>query len=400
MATASAMVSVELPTTVVENPVSDRIPFNRAFTTGRELTYIEAAVEATELGGNGPFSSKSCRWLEERIGSRRALTAHSCTGALEMAAILAGIGPGDEVVMPSFTFSSTANAIALRGGVPVFVDVRADTLNLDESLVEAAITDRTKAIMVVHYAGVACEMDTIAAIARRHGVALVEDAAQGLLSRYKGRPLGGIGDVAALSFHESKNVICGEGGALLVNRDDWVERAEIVQEKGTDRSKFMQGLVDKYTWVEIGSSYALSELNAAFLWAQLEHADEITARRLKIWDAYHERLSELEAGGVLRRPVVPAECEHNGHLYYVLLATSERARVLELLNDAGVNAVFHYVPLHDSVAGRRYGRAVDALPVTVDASARLVRLPLWAGMEDRHVDRVVETLADVVSRVP
>lgn len=376
--------------------MNEHIPFNRAFTTGRELTYIQAAVEATELGGNGPFSARACRWLEERIGSHRALTAHSCTGALEMAAILAGIEPGDEVVMPSFTFSSTANAIALRGGVPVFVDVRDDTLNLDERLVEAAITDRTKAVLVVHYAGVACEMDAIAAVAEHHGLLVIEDAAQALLAFYKGRPLGGIGDLAALSFHESKNVICGEGGALLVNREDWVEAAEIVQEKGTDRSKFMQGLVDKYTWVGIGSSYALSELNAAFLWAQLEHADEITARRRAIWDGYHERLGELEARGLLRRPVVPQECEHNGHLYYVLLATSQRARVLELLNEAGVNAVFHYVPLHDAAAGRRYGRAAGELAVTNDASARLVRLPLWAGMEERHVERVVETLAVVL----
>lgn len=380
--------------------MDEHIPFNRAFTTGRELEYIQAAVQATQLGGNGPFARQCEAWLECSIGVHRALLTHSCTGALEMSSILAGIGPGDEVVMPSFTFSSTANAVVVRGGVPVFVDIRANTLNMDETLVEDAITPRTKAIVAVHYAAVACEMDAIVAIAARHRVPVIEDAAQGLLARYKGRSLGGIGDLAALSFHESKNVVCGEGGALLVNRPEWVERAEIVHEKGTDRSKFMQGLIDKYTWVDIGSSYPLSELNAAFLWAQLEHAEEITERRRAIWDAYHESLAELEADGRIRRPVVPNECEHNGHLYYVLLTAANRARVLERLNETGVNAVFHYVPLHDSAAGRRFGRALGALPVTTDSAARLIRLPLWAGMEPQHVERVVDALARVLDSAP
>ena len=271
---------------------------------------------------------------------------------------------------------------------------------MDETLVEDAITSRTKAIVAVHYAAIACEMDAIVAIAARHGVPVIEDAAQSLLARYKGRALGSIGDLAALSFHESKNIICGEGGALLVNRAEWIERAEIVHEKGTDRSKFMQGLIDKYTWVDFGSSYPLSELNAAFLWAQLEHAEEITARRRAIWDAYHESLAQLEADGRIRRPIIPEECEHNGHLYYVLLTAADRARVLERLNDAGVNAVFHYVPLHESTAGRRFGRAHGALPTTNDAAARLVRLPLWAGMESHHVERVVDVLARVLDAVP
>jgi dTDP-4-amino-4,6-dideoxygalactose transaminase len=376
--------------------MDEHIPFNRAFTTGRELEYILAAVENTQLSGNGPFGRRCGALLEGVIGSHRALLTHSCTGALEMSSILAGIEPGDEVVMPSFTFSSTATAVVVRGGVPVFVDVRADTLNIDETLVEDAITPRTKAIVAVHYAGVGCDMDAICAIAARHGLTVIEDAAQSLLARYKGRALGGIGDLAALSFHESKNVICGEGGALLVNRPEWVERAEIVHEKGTDRSKFMQGLIDKYTWVDIGSSYPLSELNAAFLWAQLEHAEEITARRRAIWDAYHEALEDLEADGRIRRPIVPADCEHNGHLYYVLLTEADRARVLRQLNDAGVNAVFHYVPLHESAAGRRFGRPHGSLPLTVDAAARLVRLPLWAAMEPQHVERVVDVLARVL----
>lgn len=380
--------------------MNDHIPFNRAFTTGRELEYIQDAVRATELGGNGPYAKKCGAWLERAVGTRRALLTHSCTGALEMAAILAGIEPGDEVVMPSFTFSSTATAVVVRGGVPVFVDIRADTLNIDEALIEDAITPRTKAIVAVHYAAVACEMDAIVGIAARRRIALIEDAAQSLLAAYKGRMLGGIGDIAALSFHESKNVICGEGGALLINRPEWVERAEIVHEKGTDRSKFMQGLIDKYTWVDIGSSYPLSELNAAFLWAQLEHAEDITARRRALWGLYHQSLEDLERAGRIRRPVVPDECEHNGHLYYVLLTAADRARVLERLNEAGVNAVFHYVPLHDSTAGRRYGRTLGALPLTNEAAARLVRLPLWAGMEPQHVERVVSVLGHVLQSVP
>jgi dTDP-4-amino-4,6-dideoxygalactose transaminase len=324
---------------------------------------------------------------------------HSATAALELAALLLDVEPGDEVVMPSFTFVSTANAFVLRGGVPVFVDVRPDTLNLDETLVEGAITERTKAVVPVHYAGVACEMDTICAIAERHDLAVVADAAQALGSTYHGRPAGGIADLAALSFHETKNVTSAEGGALLVNRPELCERAEILRDKGTDRSRFFRGEVDKYSWVDVGSSYGLSELNAAFLWAQLEAADELTQDRLRTWRAYHEALAPLEAEGVLRRPVVPEGVEHNAHIYYVLVDDlDERSRVLEGLNRHGVNAVFHYVPLHASVGGLKYGRAAGPLPHTEALAERLIRLPLWSGMSETQTQQVVETLADAVHR--
>jgi len=301
--------------------------------------------------------------------------------------------------MPSFTFVSTANAFVLRGGVPVFVDIRPDTLNLDETLLEGAITDRTKAVVPVHYAGVPCEMDSICATASRHGLAVVADAAQALGSTYHGRPAGGIADLAALSFHETKNVTSAEGGALLVNRPELCERAEILRDKGTDRSRFFRGEVDKYSWVDIGSSYGLSELNAAFLWAQLEAAEELTQDRLRTWRAYHEALAPLEADGLLRRPVVPEGIEHNAHIYYVLVNDlDERSRVLEGLNGRGVNAVFHYVPLHTSVGGLRYGRAAGPLPHTEALAERLIRLPLWSGMSETQAQQVVETLADAVHR--
>jgi dTDP-4-amino-4,6-dideoxygalactose transaminase len=369
------------------------VPFNRAYATGAELDYIADAIGTTRLSGNGPYSDRCAQWLERRTGAARALMTHSCSGALEMAAVLAGIGPGDEVVMPSFTFVSTANAVVARGGVPVFVDARADTLNLDEKLVEAAITKRTKAVMAVHYAGVGCEMDALAEIATEHGLVLIEDAAQGILATYRDRPLGTIGDLGALSFHETKNVMCGEGGALLVNRTEWADRAEIVHEKGTDRRRFFRGQVDKYTWQELGSSYPLSDLAAAFLWAQLEHAEEITQRRMEIWDGYHEHFEELEEARRLRRPIVPEHCVHNAHLYYVLLPNrTDRDAFIAALDDSGVNAVFHYVPLHSSPAGLRFGRAAGELAVTSHISDRLVRLPLWAGMEPEVVEHVVEAV--------
>jgi dTDP-4-amino-4,6-dideoxygalactose transaminase len=366
------------------------IKFNKPFLTGRELQLIQEAAAEGHLSGDGRFTRQCHAWLEARTGCAKALLTHSCTAALEMAALLLDLEPGDEVIMPSFTFVSTANAFVLRGAVPVFVDIRPDTLNLDEALIEAAITPRTRAICVVHYAGVACEMDPILDIAARHGLAVVEDAAQGVLSSYKGRPLGSIGALGALSFHETKNVISGEGGALLVNDPALVERAEIIREKGTNRSKFFRGQVDKYTWVDVGSSYLPSEILAAFLSAQLDEADAISQRRIDLWNRYHAWAAKHEAAGRLRRPVVPDHCVHNAHMYYLLLRDLEdRTAFIARLKQAGVGAVFHYVPLHSSPAGMRYGRAAGALPVTDSTTDRLVRMPLWVGLEDR-LDHVLE----------
>lgn len=367
------------------------VPFNRAYATGKEFGYIRQAIANLHLAGNGPFTRRCQEWLEERIGCRKALLTHSCTGALEMAAILTEIKPGDEVIMPSFTFVSTANAFVLRGGVPVFVDIRPDTLNLDERQIEAAITPRTRAIVPVHYAGVGCDMDAIVAIAARHNLLVIEDAAQGLLSTYRGRPLGSIGNLAATSFHETKNLISGEGGALLVGDMACAERAEVIWEKGTNRAQFYRGEVDKYTWVDVGSSYLPSEINAAFLWAQMEHADAITAHRMRVWNRYHQAFAPLEAAGTVRRPVVPEHCRHNAHMYYLLLPDLAcRTRLIQKLKENGINAVFHYVPLHSSPAGRRFGRALGDLPHTDAASDRLVRLPLWMGMSEGETMYVVE----------
>lgn len=372
------------------------IPFNWPHMTGKELYYIAEAHFNGSLAGDGPFTKRCHGWLEQRTGCHKGLLTHSCTAALEMAALLLDIQSGDEVIMPSYTFVSTANAFVLRGGVPVFVDIREDTLNLDETLVESAITPRTRAIVPVHYAGVACEMDTILDVAKRHDVRLVEDAAQGVMSTYKGRALGSIGDLGAFSFHETKNVISGEGGALLVNDPALALRAEVIREKGTDRSRFFRGEVDKYTWQEVGSSFLPGELIAAFLWAQLEEADRITHQRLASWQRYHDLLAPLEARGILRRPIVPDECRHNAHMYYVLLAPEmDRQTVLQEFKQNGISSVFHYVPLHASPAGRRYGRAHGSLDVTVRQSERLVRLPLWVGLSDAQQDRVVAVLQGV-----
>jgi dTDP-4-amino-4,6-dideoxygalactose transaminase len=373
------------------------IPFNRPYLVGRELDNIAQAHAMGQLSGDGSFTRACHAWLEQRTGTRKALLTHSCTAALEMAAILLDLQPGDEVIMPSFTFVSTANAFVLRGAVPVFVDIRPDTLNIDEALIEQAITSRTRAICVVHYAGVACEMDTIMAIAARHRLRVVEDAAQAVLSQYKGRPLGSIGDLAALSFHETKNVISGEGGALLINDPALVERAEVIREKGTNRSRFFRGQVDKYTWVDLGSSYLPSELIAAFLAAQLEEADQITSRRLAIWDRYHAWAAPLEAAGLLRRPAIPAECTHNAHMYFLLLNGLEaRTRFIEATKAAGIGTVFHYIPLHSSPAGRRYGRTSGTLAHTDAASDSLVRLPLWIGLESQqdHVMKVAQRVLE------
>lgn len=373
------------------------IPYNKPHLTGREFAYITEAVEAGQLAGNGRFTRRCQQWLEERIGCREALLTHSCTAALEMAALLLDIKPGDEVIMPSFTFVSTANAFVLRGATPVFVDIRPDTLNLDETRIEAAVTPRTKAIVVVHYAGVACEMDAILAIARRHGLAVVEDAAQGLLASYRRRPLGSFGDLAAISFHETKNVTCGEGGALLINHDRYRERARVLWEKGTNRWQFMRGEVGRYTWIDIGSSFLPGELVAAFLWAQLEHAEEITSKRRALWARYYAGCEALEAMGV-RRPVVPDYAVHNAHLFYLLCPPAvSRSELLAALNRQGVNAIFHYVPLHSSEAGRRYGRIAGTMEVTDDCSARLIRLPLWVGMTEAQVTAVIGRVTEAVA---
>jgi len=368
---------------------NEMIPFNRPFMTGRELDYIRQAHAQGQLAGNGPFTRQCQAWLEEHVGCARALLTHSCTAALEMSALLLDLQPGDEVIMPSYTFVSTANAFVLRGAVPVFVDIRPDTLNLDENLIEQAITERTRAICVVHYAGVACEMDAIMAIADRHGLAVVEDAAQAVCSRWRGKPLGSLGHLAAYSFHETKNVISGEGGALLINDERLIERAEILWEKGTNRSSFFRGEVDKYTWMDVGSSFLPGELVAAFLHAQLQEAEAITRRRLEIWRRYHEAFGELEEDGLVRRPIVPDGCVANAHMYYLLLKSgSMRDALLAGLREDGVHAVFHYVPLHDAPAGRKFGRTSGEMRNTIDVASRIVRLPLWPGVE-AFQDRII-----------
>jgi dTDP-4-amino-4,6-dideoxygalactose transaminase len=374
---------------------NDLIDFNKPYMTGRELDYISQAHANQMLSGDGPFTDRCHAWLENCAGSRRALLTHSCTAALEMAAILIDTKAGDEIIMPSYTFVSTANAFVLRGGVPVFVDIRTDTLNIDERLIEAAITPRTKAIVPVHYAGVGCEMDTIMAIAKKHGLYVIEDAAQGIMSTFKGRPLGSIGHMGAYSFHETKNVISGEGGALLVNDAQFTSRAEIIREKGTDRSRFFRGEVDRYTWQDIGSSYLPSELTAAFLWAQLEEAESITARRREVWECYHRLFAPLEAQGLVTRPFVPDNCVCNAHMYYILVGDPDiRTRLLASLRAKGIHAIFHYIPLHGSPAGKRYGRTSGVLSVTSAVAARIVRLPLWVGMNELMVERIVQAVSN------
>ena len=365
------------------------VPFNKPYLTGKELHNVAAAHGHGQLAGDGQFTRSCGLWLEQRTGCRKALLTHSCTAALEMAAILADLQPGDEVIMPSYTFVSTANAFVLRGAVPVFVDIRPDTLNLDERKIEAAITPRTRAIAPVHYAGVGCDMDAIMALAERHGLLVIEDAAQGVLARYRDRPLGAIGHLGAFSFHETKNIISGEGGALLINDPALAERAEIIREKGTNRSQFFRGQVDKYTWVDIGSSYLPGEIIAAFLWAQMEEADAITARRLALWECYHAAFEPLERAGRVRRPVIPDGCGHNAHLYYLLLRDlDDRTAFIQAMRAEDIYCVFHYVPLHSAPQGRKVGRAADDLAVTTDLADRLVRLPLWLGLEEK-LDQVI-----------
>lgn len=363
------------------------IPFNKIYLTGKEIEYIRQSHEVGNLSGDGCFTKKASAWLENRTLAKRVLITHSCTAALEMAAILADIRPGDEIIMPSYTFVSTANAFVLRGGVPVFVDIRSDTLNIDEKLIEAAITSRTKAIVPVHYAGVSCEMDTIMQIASKHNLLVIEDAAQGVMASYKGKALGAIGHIGAYSFHETKNIISGEGGAILINDDRFKLRAEIIREKGTDRSQFYRGQVDKYTWQDIGSSYLPGEDVTAFLYAQLEHAEEITQKRLAIWQKYHHAFEILEQSGDLRRPIIPAECQHNAHMYYILLNSLEqRTKLIEKFKKQDIHPVFHYIPLHAAPAGKRFSRTHGELTHSENLSERLLRLPLWVGLGEQQND--------------
>jgi dTDP-4-amino-4,6-dideoxygalactose transaminase len=374
------------------------IPFNRPHIVGKELDRIAQARANGQLAGDGPFTRQCQSWLEKHAGGGKALLTHSCTAALEMAAILADLSPGDEVVLPSYTFVSTANAFVLRGAVPVFVDVRPDTLNLDERQVEAAITSRTRAIVPVHYAGVGCEMDEILAIAARHDLLVIEDAAQGIMSTYRGRPLGSLGHLGAFSFHETKNVIAGEGGALQVNDPEMMTRAEIIREKGTNRSQFFRGQVDKYTWVDIGSSFLPGEMVAAFLSAQLEEAQAITASRIDLWNRYHAAFEALERDGRLRRPVISQGCTHNAHMYYLLLEDlEERTAFIAHMKARKILCVFHYVPLHSSPRGRQIGRANGPMPVTDAVADRLVRLPLWVGL-DEHLDFVIDAALQFFGR--
>ncbi len=377
--------------------LTEKIPFNKPYMTGKELYYIAEAHFNMSLAGDGSFTKKCHHWLESKTGTKKALLTHSCTASLEMAAILANIEPGDEVIMPSYTFVSTANAFVLRGGIPVFVDIRPDTLNIDEKKIEAAITPKTKAIVPVHYAGVACEMDVIMEIAKRHNLLVIEDAAQGVFAHYKGRPLGTIGHLGCYSFHETKNVISGEGGALLINDSRFAERAEIIREKGTNRSQFFRGQVDKYTWVDVGSSYLPGEIIAAFLWAQLEDAHNITEARMTAWSAYHNLLKPLEDKGKLTRPFLPVDCEFNAHMYYVLLSPSiDRQVLIEKLKQKNIYTVFHYVPLHSSPAGKKYGRISDSMKYTDEISERLLRLPLWCGLKQEEQIIIVKCLEEAV----
>ena len=377
-----------------------RIPFNRPYIAGKELFYIARAVTLGQISADGEFTKSCTEFFESRFGVDRAFLMPSCTAALEIASMLCDLGPGDEVIMPSYTFVSTASAVARTGATPVFVDIREDTLTLDESKIEAAVTPNTRAILPVHYAGVACDMDPIMSIAKQHDLRVIEDAAQGVHAYYKGRALGSLGDLGAYSFHETKNYVCGEGGALCVNDPDLVERAEILRDKGTNRQAFFRGSSDKYTWVDLGSSYVSSEVNAAFLWAQLEQLDVIAERRRSVFERYNEGLESLEKQGYLRRPRIPDDCTTNYHMFYILLQSGEvRDQLIEYLKAKGILAVFHYVPLHSSPAGRKYGRAHGSLHVTDETSARLLRLPFYFQLEEKEQDEVVEHINHFLTKV-
>lgn len=365
------------------------IPFVKIYLTGKEKQNINQVIS---LSGDGFFTRQCHTWLQNKLNCARALLTPSCTAALEMSALLMNLNPGDEIIMPAYTFPSTANAFALRGAVPIFVDIRPDTLNLNENLIESAITRKTRAIVPVHYAGVGCEMDTIIKIAAKYNLYVVEDGAQAILAKYKGRYLGTVGDFGAYSFHETKNIICGEGGALIINNRRFIDHAEIIREKGTNRSRFYRGEIDKYTWQHLGSSYLPSELSAAFLLAQFEVAEFITERRLKFWNIYHENFAELEHLGVIRRPIIPSECEHNGHIYYLLVTEVEkRDKVIAYLKQKGIMAVFHYIPLHQSPAGKLFSRTHGELKTTESISKRIFRLPLFVDMNLDMLQIIIET---------
>ena len=371
------------------------IPFNKPYLSGNELQDIKKAHSQGQLAGDGTFSKLCHSWLEKNTLCCKALLTHSCTAALEMAAMLIDIQSGDEVIIPSYTFVSTANAFTLRGAKPVFADIRSDTLNIDEDLIESLITPRTKAIIPVHYAGVSCNMNSIIEIAKRYNLSVIEDAAQGILAKYNGDQLGSIGELGCLSFHETKNIHCGEGGALLINDKKFFERAEIIREKGTNRSQFFRRQIEKYRWVDIGSSYLPGELTASFLFSQLQVAKEITKKRLIIWNRYHEMFEKLEQTEKVRRPIIPKDCEHNGHTYHLLLNRKfNRDKVLKEMNNKQVNAVFHYLPLHASPAGQKYGKCPAPLPITEDVSERIIRLPMWVGF-DQH-ERVLDVLSSLL----
>ncbi len=369
-----------------------KIAFNRPYSVGTEAAYMQRAIQDGPLSGDGPFTSRATALLMKIVGSSAALLTTSCTHALDLSAILLELHSGDEIIMPSFTFCSTANAYVLRGATPVFVDCRPDTLNIDERLIEAAITERTKAIVVVHYAGVGCEMDVIMAIAAKHGLVVIEDNAHGLGGKYRGRALGSIGAMATQSFHETKNIQCGEGGALMFNDPSYVERAEVIREKGTNRTQFFRGMVDKYRWIDVGSSFLPSDLLAAFLTAQLEAFEDIQARRHAVWAAYDRHLAQWAHDQAVVRPHIPDWCEHPAHLYYLLLPDLEnRQRLMKHLSDLGIYAPFHYQPLHNAPAGLQYGRAAGGgCSVTEDVADRLIRLPLFAGLTEGELDRVIE----------
>ena len=371
------------------------IPFNVPPCVGNEEKYIAQAIANHKLCGDGEFTKKCNAKLEQMTGTAKALLTTSCTHATEMAAILSKIQPGDEVIMPSYTFVSTANAFVLRGATAVFVDIRPDTMNIDETKIEEAITEKTKAIVPVHYAGVSCEMDTIMAIAQKYDLKVIEDAAQGIMSTYKGKPLGTIGDYGCFSFHETKNISMGEGGALLIANPADIETAEIVREKGTNRSKFFRGEIDKYSWVEAGSSYLPSELNAAYLWGELESAEEIYKNRMDTWQYYHSQLENMEKNGKIKRPVIPENCVHNAHMYYIKVHDMEvRTRLIRYLREKGICSVFHYVPLHSAPAGKKYGRFAGEDVYTTKESERLLRLPMFYNLDMEDVKRVTDAVAE------
>jgi len=374
----------------------NKITYNKPFISGKELQYIgEAVLKNCKISGDGEFTHKCQKWLKETLGSQKTLLTHSCTAALEMSAILADIQPGDEIIMPSFTFVSTANAFVLRGAIPVFVDIRPDTLNIDEALIESAITDKTRAIVPVHYAGVPCEMDIIMQIAKKYHLIVIEDAAQALLSDYKGRKLGTIGHFGTLSFHETKNIISGEGGALLINDKRFNEHSEIIWEKGTNRKQFLRGHIDKYTWVDVGSSFLPSEIIAAFLWAQLENAEEIIKNRKESFDTYYKLLTPLEASGDIRLPYVQADHSANGHIFYIITNShKEQERVLEYLKNNDIGGIFHYVPLHSSPAGKKYCSKHGALDFTNSLSQRIIRLPLYYGLTLENINYITKKIKE------